>query len=496
MRINSTSESRKKIFANLESYIESQYKKPVSVKYLDLGVKTVRVINYSAGFSHLIEKQLGFVLKDKAKKFDATFKVWQDNEVALLPAKIIDELNFKSNLKLRVDWLLRRIDYVDASVYDPEYSPFTPILSNNKYSGTFMAMDSHTKTFYYCVKDLDPEKVVLEGHLFVQHINKVLSTEHTNLVHGACVGLNNKGVLFCARGQRGKSTLAVLSMMKGFEYVSDDYLTLQLEDNQLYTYPIYSIITLSPRMYNTLFEELKDSRFLFNNARKDKYVLSIANFHDRFKMKYPIKLCMFPEIVSAKEPSIVLCDPAQKGRAIVQLINSTVCQMQSMNNTKVIKKLFDMVKDFNFYKINLCQDIHKNTECLRKFLKNYKDKKTNVPLDRMLVDIAFNLANILDTKTFSFYTFNELSTFVYESLLHGMTKEQIVQELKKNQDIPPNVFNQMDDLIKVLESKNLLRKELLSANDKSEWTGHFTANVNERLSFAEYSETAVNESIK
>ena len=77
------------------------------------------------------------------------------------------------------------------------------------------------------------------------------------MVHGDIVGLNDNGVLFCARGQRGKSTLVVLSMIDGFEYVSDDYLTLEKENDKLYAHPIYSIITLSPRMYNELFDKLK-----------------------------------------------------------------------------------------------------------------------------------------------------------------------------------------------------------------------------------------------
>ena len=78
---------------------------------------------------------------------------------------------------------------------------------------------------------------------------------------------------------------------------------------------------------------------------------------------------MFPEIVSDKEPSITECGKDEKGRAIVQIIQSTVCQMQDINNPKVIEKLFNMVKDFKFYKINLCNDINKNTQFLKEFLK-------------------------------------------------------------------------------------------------------------------------------
>ena len=342
MRIdNPTAEEKQKIFNNIDNYLEQNYQVCYE-KFLDLGVKTVRLVCYSKDFIHLVEKQLNYVLKDNAEKYDATLKIWQDDNIKMFPTKIIDKLNPAKNLKFRVQMIVDKIKDIDLWIFDDEYSKINPIISNNVWNGIFSAQNIETNTFYYGVKDLDPEEIIKEGHIFIQQLNRILKTDNINVVHGASIGMNNNGILFCARGQRGKSTLAVLSMMKGCEYVSDDYLTLEKQGDNLFAYPIYSIITLSPRMYNELFDELKESRFLFNNARKDKYVVSIKNFHDRFKKKYPIKFCMFPEIVSDKEPSIVECDKTEKGRAIVQLIQSTVCQMQDINNPKVIKKLFDM----------------------------------------------------------------------------------------------------------------------------------------------------------
>jgi hypothetical protein len=315
------------------------------------------------------------------------------------------------------------------------------------------------------------------------------------MVHGASIGMNNNGILFCARGQRGKSTLSVLSMIKGFEYVSDDYLTLEKEGNNLFAHPIYSIITLSPRMYNELFDELKDSRFLFNNARKDKYVVSIANFHDRFKKKYPIKFCMFPEIVSDKEPSIVECSKEEKGRAIVQLIQSTVFQMQDINNPKVIKKLFEMVKDFCFYKINLCNDINRNTEFLREFAKNYQDKKSNVQVGYLLVDITFDIANMLDTKTYTIYTMNKFSTAIYENLLAGVSKENIIKALATIEDMPMSIVIKIDKLISFLNSMKMI--ENIKKTDKRAYINpEFAQECNYKLSVLKFEENNTKEMIK
>ena len=305
---------------NLLRYIEANYNL-VKTLYLDLGVCKVRLLCYSELFIPHIEKQLGYTAREYIDKYDTTIVLWNEPSI----------------------------------------------------NSTVSSYDSDTKTYFYGVKNLEPEEFIKEGHLLVKILYQILKTENTNLIHGACVGLNNNGVLFCARGQRGKSTLTVLSMIEGFEYVSDDYLTLEKDGNNLYAHPIYSIITLSPRMYNELYDRLGGTRFVSNNARKDKYVLNIANFHNQFKTKYPIKLCMFPEITSDPDPLITECSIQEKGRAITHLVHSTILQMQDFENYSSSKKLINMVQNFKFYKINLCNDIYRNVECLKKFMKEYKN---------------------------------------------------------------------------------------------------------------------------
>lgn len=347
-------------FNNLNQYIGQ--KDLVWTKYVDLGCKTVRILCFSDEFTPHVQKQLTYTLKDYSPKYDATLIIWKD-EFKNLAKEIDPKLDLKTNFRLRIELLAYKRKNIDLLILENNI----PILQLDTTREILSAFDSNTNTYFYGVKNLEPEEFIKEGHIFVQAFNKIVKTPNSNLVHGAVVGLNNQGILFCARGQRGKSTLAVLSMMKGFEYVSDDYLILQKEGNELFTHPIYSIITLSPRMYNELYNELEGTRFVSNNARKDKYVINISNFHHTFRKKYPVKICMFPEIVDDKEPSITLCTPQEKGRAIVHLVHSTIIQTQDKHDIQTVRKIMDMVKGFEFYKINLCSDIYKNVEYLREF---------------------------------------------------------------------------------------------------------------------------------
>jgi hypothetical protein len=374
MRIdNPAKEKLKEYNDNLLKYIKANYSL-VKTYYLDLGVKIIRLLCYSEEFIPHIQKQLTYTLKDKADRFDATVVLWQEKNIKQIYKHIMPELNPRNNLKRRIEILTKQCNsFDDMWIFDKNYSTMKPLLSIDLFQNIVNSYDEENQTYYYGVENLEPEEFIKQGHIFVQILNNILKTENTNLVHGACIGLNNKGILLCARGQRGKSTLAVLAMMEGFEYVSDDYLTLEKEGENLFAHPIYSIITLSPRMYNELYDRLENSRFVSNNARKDKYVINISNFHNQFKKKYPVKLCMFPEIVSDKEPSVKECSVQEKGRAITHLVHSTVFQMNDRHDMKTIKKLISMVKEFRFYKICLCNDIYKNVECLKDFIKEYNN---------------------------------------------------------------------------------------------------------------------------
>ncbi len=463
------------------------------VKYVRLGSKVVRIIVRSQEFLPLMQKQLSYTLMDKADKFDATLVVWKEES----PQSYIDEMtkgNVPLLMRMRLEKLATKKTVQCLDLMNEKYSSFYPVISIDANRGFISAYDEKENTYYYGVKDLSPEEFIKEGHIFVQFFNKVTRTENSNLVHGAVVGMDNHGVLFCARGQRGKSTLTVLSMIRGFEYVSDDYLILETEANKLYSYPIYSIITLSPRMYNELYDDLK-GKFVSNNARKDKYVINIEAYHNQFKNKYPIELCIFPEIVSDKEPSIVPCSAEDKGRAMVQFIQSTVSQVQDINRQDVVRKIFNMIKDKEFYKFNLCNDIEKNTAFLREFLQKWQPDNSKVlkPSEIML-DITFDLANIIDTKTFTIYSMNKFATNLLENLMNGVSKEEIRAELQKYVEHEPDLCADFDKFAQVVQKHGFVKLNKEKSPLNINW--NFAEEDNYKISVLEFSKDKTNELVK
>ena len=489
---NLTQQEIRECFTNIDLYLSSKEQK--FIKYVDLGCTVVRLVGYSDEFLPHIEKQLTFVLRDSAPKYDATLILWKETDFDNLIPKVSQKFNPRTNMRLRIDMLYKKNTSLDwLSIIDKNFSKTKPLIEIQRLRGFFIGNDYETNTYYYGVKNLEPEEFIKEGHLFVQFFNNILKTPVSNLAHGAVIGLNGNGILMCARGQRGKSTLAVLSMIKGFEYVSDDYLILHKKENELLSSPIYSIITLSPKMYNELYDYLDGSRFVSNNARKDKYVFNISNFHDRFRMNYPIKICLFPEIVTDKEPSI---HPCEKGRAICQLIHSTLMQTQDLNDNKTVKKMMDMVKDFEFYKFNLCHNIEKNTEFLRDFMNNFdKRERKTITEDKIYIDITFDLASILSSDTGIIYTMNKFATNVLENLKRGVSQETLKNCLKQFLSKNENILRDFELFLEAVEAKGIL---LPPANQdtQAEINIEFAEENNYKLSFVEHAEEEYKELVK
>lgn len=363
---------RDKLLDSLKGYTQ-HLGKPVFIKYLDLGTKVVRLINYSHTFTPFVEDQLAYILKDDMPRYDATLIIWHEphlDDLLLRLYKIYDLKLYVAERSLRLKKIKEGEKNPDISfkLHDENILHIQPLIDLNTNNGIFSAWDYRSNTYYYSLSNMAPEEVIKKGHLFVRVFSKILKSTDSNLGHGAVIGLNGKGVLFCGIGYRGKSTFAVNALLHGFEYVSDDYISFGKKDGRLYAWPIYSIITLSPVIWQFMRKRLK-ADFISNNARKDKYVFSIASYHERFVSAYPIHLCLYPRFVQDQEPSI---DKGERTQALEEFVLSSLRQMGDAEDVETIAKMYSFVKDLPYYRINLTSNLDKNTQCLRDFLEHFE----------------------------------------------------------------------------------------------------------------------------
>ena len=255
-------------------FLDNRFKKvsegnSVVTKYLDLGVKVIRLqIAYKNFLPHL-EKYFSCSLKENVTDYDDTIYIWKDN----IYSYINDQYN-------KSKWIAISHEKKESIKIDLE----------NK---IINAENKESKKYYFVAEDFSCDVLSKQGHLFVRLISQIVRTEHSVLVHSAAVGIDNKGVLICAKGGSGKSTLSVSCLTNGFQYVSDDYLILN-KTNNLAALPIYSIITLSEHIYKQM-PNLK-SEFMCNNYNNTKYVLNISSYDKNLLRNLPLKAVVFPKI--------------------------------------------------------------------------------------------------------------------------------------------------------------------------------------------------------
>lgn len=337
------------------------------IRFIDCGTRMVRLVCHSAAFLRHVERQMTCSLREEAPSYDATLVVWQERSVAdaaFALTRVLDAPRYRKERLARLtgtapapepwqlgdDSLLRHWLLLDAQPGDRSLSAFDP----------------ENATYYYAVEDLEPEEIIKRGHIFVQLLFRICNVPGSSLVHGAVVGLQDAGVLLCAFGYRGKSTLSVHALLDGFDYVSDDYLILgRKEGDALRAWPIYSIIALAPRAYQAMYDSFR-GKFLSNNARKDKYMFNIAAYHDQFRRAYPVKFAMFPNICDCGEPSI---EAGYRELCIEELALSTLHNFGNHRDALTIGKIYDFVRDLPCYRFNLSRNISHNTRCLREFLE-------------------------------------------------------------------------------------------------------------------------------
>ena len=337
-------------------------------KYLDCGTRMVRLVCHSPAILRHVERQMTCALRDHADTFDATLVVWQERSTADAAFSLLQVLDAARYRKERLASLTGvRPPAERQQVFDETRLRYWPFLDVHPDDGSLSAFDPATNTYYYAVENLEPEEFIKRGHVFVQLLFRICNVPGSSLVHGAVVGLNDVGVLLCAFGYRGKSTLTVHALLDGFEYVSDYYLVLGSQDGEaLRAWPIYSIIALSPQAYQAMYDTFR-GKFISNNARKDKYMFNIAAYHDQFRRAYPVRLAMFPNICDCAEPSI---EEGYRELCIEELAFSTLNNFGNARDALTVGKLYDFVRDLPFYRFNLSRNIAHNTRCLREFLES------------------------------------------------------------------------------------------------------------------------------
>jgi len=213
-------------------------------------------------------------------------------------------------------------------------------------------------TFYVCI---DIEKIremeSLYYHFFFPVIKKTLCYKGLFYLHGACIEINNKGIIFLGERNAGKSTLSILELLEGNRFLTDDCIFL---DDFMKAKSIYRPIHIDPNMGETLKISDKispDDKYLSKENEVNYYP---QKFHkDQLIKHLKVDAIVFLHLSNDKESNLVSMKPEQVAEEIY---------LYSEDSNQ--DKLVEILKSVSVYSMTWGERELNNTEYLHELLAN------------------------------------------------------------------------------------------------------------------------------
>lgn len=221
---------------------------------------------------------------------------------------------------------------------------------------SFLGVDLSNRMFYYCRHELNTDSYW--EHLLFYRWGRAVDMM---LIHGAVVGADGKGVLITARGGGGKSTLSISCMFAGMDFVSDDYFFAN-RHGTLQAFPLYKIV----KLHVDIADQIKPNLPVVwrDDKRNGKQTLDVSGC--RICQKLPVNAIILPKITENKEPEII---EAVQGKVINEVIHSTLRQAGIFDYREEAREMLLRFYGLPVYEIQLCKDLSKNVETLRRFME-------------------------------------------------------------------------------------------------------------------------------
>lgn len=189
---------------------------------------------------------------------------------------------------------------------------------------------------------------------------------NVQIIHSGCVSRNGQGVLFPGMARAGKSTSALACLSAGFDYLGDDYVVLQAQDDGVF---------MGHSLYNSTWLELDHlTRFpaLASHAIYGPYpweekplILLSQVCPDRLAMSAEIRVLAFPRIVAARSTRWY---PASKPQAFLQLAPSSLFAESLRPGARAFARLAQLIEHVPAYWLELGRDLSEIPERVQELL--------------------------------------------------------------------------------------------------------------------------------
>ena len=149
--------------------------------------------------------------------------------------------------------------------------------------------------------------------------------QDVQIIHTGLVARDNQGILFVGKSGAGKSTSSLACISAGFDYLSEDYVGLQLcEDGSFVGHSLYNSLFLRTDHLER-FPQLLPYAIRGRMPYEEKSVIILSQvFPERLERAVPIRALVLPRVVNVPEARV---RQASKGEALLALGPSSLLQI-------------------------------------------------------------------------------------------------------------------------------------------------------------------------
>lgn len=284
-----------------------------SEAWMDLGGWRIRMRFASSRCRFLLES-FAHLLTDEQESADLTVHLWDSPRGGALT---LPESDPKAPRGTRMVWADDQL----RACYQPGQDTLS-VLSADGTQAWFWCADAGALPYW---EHAAPLRLILSWWL---------AARGANLVHGAAVGRAEGGALIVGRGGSGKSTTALLSLLDGLLYASDDYVVVERDHRGRGPY-LHSAFG-SGKLDNAQclrFPQLEPAIVNPGRVGDEKAVFLVNRFAPKqMASSMPLRAILVPRISGLPDTNLV---PASAMVALAALAPSTIFQLPGDPGTEL-----------------------------------------------------------------------------------------------------------------------------------------------------------------
>ena len=259
-----------------------------------------------------------------------------------------------------------RADRLDIWKHESEFAKiFIPV--HGQY---FKAHHYVENEVYRCVPKSDRIDFAHTTHPLKFLLHDWAQRNNLLFIHSAAVEIDGCGNLISSVGGKGKSTLAISSLLAGHQYAGDDYVLL---DKNACAHMIYGSGYLNQDMLEKL-PALKQYIIGADEKRNNKTLIDLSPYSRRFKSPIKIHMILFPNLVTGRQASVVIGESA---KAVGQMVMSSARQNGARFDRDFMQTACRAIAHLPVYQINLTSDIFANIRALEQFVNRREQQNVS-----------------------------------------------------------------------------------------------------------------------